>query len=539
MELNRALSSIRRWWWLILAGTVLATVSGFIVARMQPPIYEAKATVMVGRSIENPNPSSNDLFLSQQLAQTYVEIASRRPVQEATIAALGIGGLPPYRVALVPDTQLLEIKIGDSDPQRAMAIANELANQLIKLSPNTQGKGIQDRREFLTQEVQDLENNINATRARVQELKDQLDGMFSAKEISDTNNQINALEAKLFAYQSSYADLVSILEGGANSLELIEPAVLPMEPISSNAARNVLVVASLGLALTLMAAFLLDYLEDTFKSPDEIRSALRLPTLGAVLKHPGGKSVAKLVATSHPDSPATESYRLLAANIQFAAENSLKSLLIASAGPDEGKTFTAAHLGLAMAYQGLRVVLLDTDLRRPTIHQIFDVPNTMGLTTALLRERPELEGFLQNTNVPGLRLLTSGPSSTNPARLIGSERFTHLLDDLKHLADIVVLDSPPVLAVADATILSRQVDGVVLVVDAANTRRRGAVRAVEMLDHAGATLLGVAFNRISLQTNPIYGYSYRYTSTEGSAEETAQQSPKDRRRWLPDTISRR
>ncbi len=166
MELNRALSSIRRWWWLILAGTVLATVSGFIVARMQPPIYEAKATVMVGRSIENPNPSSNDLFLSQQLAQTYVEIASRRPVQEATIAALGIGGLPPYRVALVPDTQLLEIKIGDSDPQRAMAIANELANQLIKLSPNTQGKGIQDRREFLTQEVQDLENNINATQAR-------------------------------------------------------------------------------------------------------------------------------------------------------------------------------------------------------------------------------------------------------------------------------------------------------------------------------------------------------------------------------------
>ena len=161
---------------------------------MQPPIYEAKATVMVGRSIENPNPSSNDLFLSQQLAQTYVEIARRRPVQDAAMAALGIGELPHYSVSLVPNTQLLEIKVYDSDPQRAQAVGNELANQLIKQSPDTQGKETQERREFLTQEVQDLEKNINTTRARIQELTKKLADMFSAREISDTQSQINALE---------------------------------------------------------------------------------------------------------------------------------------------------------------------------------------------------------------------------------------------------------------------------------------------------------------------------------------------------------
>lgn len=192
-----------------------------------------------------------------------------------------------------------------------------------------------------------------------------------------------------------------------------------------------------------------------------------------------------------------------------------------------------------MAYEGLRVVIVDTDLRRPTLHQIFTLPNTTGLTTALQQERPEVMTFLQDTHVKGLRLLTAGPKTPNPARLISSGRLTQLLDELKQLADIVILDSPPVLAIADATVLSRQVDGVVLIVDAANTRRRGAVRAVEMLEHAGATLLGVAFNRISLQTNPIYGYSYRYSSTEQSAEPIAQQSPKEGRRWLPETISRR
>ena len=158
-----------------------------------------------------------------------------------------------------------------------------------------------------------------------------------------------------------------------------------------------------------MAAFLLDYLEDTFKTPDEIKSVLRLPTLGVIVRLGGGKSAARLAATSNPDSPTIESYRLLAANIQFSAKDNLNTLLITSAGPAEGKSITVAHLGLAMAYQGLRVVLLDTDLRRPTLHEIFDVPNTIGLTTALQQEQPDLEGFLQDTNVQGLRLLTCGP----------------------------------------------------------------------------------------------------------------------------------
>ncbi len=544
MELKQYLSTLRKWWWLIALSTLVATFSSFLATRQQPPIYSAKTTLMVGRTIENPNPTGNEVWLGQQLAQTYAEIAKREKVQQATMAALGLSWLPEYTIALVPNTQLLEIKVVDTSPERAQAVANELANQLIEQSPSAPERERQDRRDFVNRQLQEIEKNTEETKARIDDLKQQLANMFSARQIADTQTQIAALEQKLNTYQANYAQLLTFLEGGINTLTVVEPASLPTVPIGPNKGMTILLAAVIGMVLALGAAFLLDYLDDTLKNPDDIKQALDLSTLGAIMTIEGESPEQKLVTALQPKSPTAEAYRILRTNIQFSAlDNPPRTLMTTSANPTEGKSTTLANLAVVLAQQGQRVICVDTDLRRPMLHRFFQLPNNSGLTTALLQSPPSAEGFLQPTRYENLFVLTSGPLPPNPAELISSERFATLLAQLKENADVVLLDSPPVLAVTDAAILARQVDGVLLVVEAGGTRRQLAANAQEALEKVGAKILGVALNRLQPRGSGYYyyyQYSHRYYAQDdegkGSGSGKRRRSkPQGWRRLLPGT----
>lgn len=543
MELRQYFNTVRKWWWLIALSVLVATVSSFLATRQQPPIYSAKTTLMVGRTIENPNPTGNEVWLGQQLAQTYAEIAKRQMVQQATQEALGLTWLPQYTVSLVPNTQLLEVNVVDTSPERAQAVANELAQQLIDQSPSAPERAQQDRREFVNLQLQELEKNIDETKVRIDELKQQLASMFSARQIADTQTQITALEQKLTSYQGNYAQLLAFLEGGVNTLTVVEPATLPTAPIGPNKAMTILLAAAIGLLLALGAAFLLDYLDDTLKNPDDIKTALDLSVLGAITSIEGESPDQKLVAAVQPKSPTAEAYRILRTNIQFSAlDNPPRTMMSASANPGEGKSTTLANLAIVMAQQGQRVIIVDTDLRRPTLHRFFQLPNSAGLTNAVLQPSPLAEGFLQPTRYENLHVLTSGPLPPNPAELIGSERFATLLKDLQQRADIVLLDSPPILAVTDAAILARQVDGVVLVIEAGATRRQLAVNAKDALEKVGAKILGVALNRLRPRGDGYYYYYHYYhqyyshddEGQEGSARrQRKSRRPQGWRRLLP------
>ena len=196
MELRQYFNTIRKWLWLILLATLVATVSSFIATRQQPPIYSSKTTLIVGSTIENPNPTGNDIWLGQQLAQTYAELAKRDAIKQGAMQALGLTWLPQYSVTLVPNTQLLEINVVDTDPVRAQAVAQEVARQLIEQSPSAPEREQIDRQAFVTKQLQELETNIDATKVRIEELQTQLAGMFSARQIADTQTQIAALGAK-------------------------------------------------------------------------------------------------------------------------------------------------------------------------------------------------------------------------------------------------------------------------------------------------------------------------------------------------------
>jgi len=532
MELRHTFNTIRKWLWLIVLATAVAILASFIATRQQPPIYSAKTTLIVGSTIENPNPTGNDIWLGQQLAQTYAELVKRDTIQQAAMQALGMSWLPEFTVTLVPNTQLLEIKVIDADPLRAQAVAQELARQLIEQSPSAPEREQIDRRAFVTKQLQELEANIDATKVRIEELQTQLAGMFSARQIADTQAQIAALEQKQTSYQANYTALLSFVSGGINSVRVVEPASLPTEPIGPNKGMTILLAAAIGLLLALGAAFLLDYLDDTIKTPEDVQAATQLPLLGALARVEGEATGEQLVTVAQPKSPNAEAYRILRTNLLFSAvDHPPRSLLVTSPSPGEGKSTTLANLGVVMAQQGQRVVLVDSDLRRPTLHRWFQLPNAAGLTNALLSEHPSAAPYLQATPVENLKVLTSGPLPPNPAELLGSARFGELLKDLHQHADVILLDSPPCLAVTDAPVLARQVDGVLLIVDAGVTRRQWAISAQETLNKVGAKILGVGLNRLK-PTNGGYYYYYRhYYSDDKPATKRGQ--GRGWRRWLP------
>jgi succinoglycan biosynthesis transport protein ExoP len=531
VELKDYLRPLVSKWWLILASVLIATASSYVATRQQLPIYRASVTLMVGHVNENPNPTGNDLSLTAQLAATYADIAKRDPVRSGVMQALGISKLPDYTVAAVPNTQLIELSVNDTNPERARAVADALVNQLIGLSPSGSNQSDQSRQSFVNQQLDELEAGIKDTKDQITQKQAELTTIFSARQIADTQAQIAGLQNKLATLQNNYGLLLQNTQRGAtNALDIVEPAVLPTVPIGPNKAVTILLAAAIAFILAAAAAYLLDYLDDSLKNPEDVQRSLDLPTLGAVPALKGGGVVGEVLMQVSPQ--AVEAYNVLCTNLQFAAVGgAINSLLVTSAEPGEGKSLTAANLASAYAQAGQRVILVDGDVRRPSLHRLFGLPNNVGVTGALLQNHLDPTGVLQKTHIAGLRVLTAGQVPPNAAALLGSARMRALLATLKADADLLILDSPPATAVADAAILSSEVDGVLLVLDAGRTRREMARRALAALSRVNARVVGVAFNRMPARGNEFY-YYYHYSSeysAEAGANGTSASGNKGRR----------
>jgi len=212
---------------------------------------------------------------------------------------------------------------------------------------------------------------------------------------------------------------------------------------------------------------------------------------------------------NEPRSPAAEAYRTLRVNIQFASpDKPLKTILATSTSPEEGKSTTIANLAIALAETGAPTLLVDCDLRRPSLHTLFGLPNEAGLTSLMLAGTDLAAGSLplQATGVENLRLLTSGPLPPNPAELLASRRMSELLVLLAEQATYVLIDTPPIIAVADAAVPAARVDGVLLVVRAGKTRRDLALKARKMLDHVKANVVGVIITDARLEGSAYENY---------------------------------
>jgi succinoglycan biosynthesis transport protein ExoP len=293
---------------------------------------------------------------------------------------------------------------------------------------------------------------------------------------------------------------------------------------------NVLLAAAVGFTLALGAALLLEYLDDTVKSPEDLGEAADLITLGSIARLNGKDYKGKLISSHSPFSPSVEAYRLVRTNIQFmSVDQPARSVLVTSASPGEGKSVTAVNLGVTMAQANLRTILVDTDLRMPAIHKILQIPNAGGLTDLLRAPELKTDDYLRNTGIENLQVITSGPLPPNSSEMLGSQRMAELIQRLEKSADIVIFDSPPVLAVTDAAVLSQRVDGVVLVVQSGRTRRVAVKQAAGRLRQIGAHLLGAVLNRASDQGSSHNYVAYYSRSSERGLPERVEQG--GQRRW--------
>lgn len=533
MELERYAKVLWKWLWLVVLASAVAGASSYWATRSAPRIYRTSTTVMVGQLMQDPDPSSSDIYLSQQLGQTYARLAVRQPVMQGAVEQLGLADQLSWQALagktsahLVAGTQLLEISVNDTNPQRAKALADAVAEQLVLQSPSNPGADEEDRRAFASRQMADLEVKIADAESEIEELQKELDESISARRIQELQTQINAIENKVSSWQSSYAQLLIYLEGGeVNYLTIVEPAVVPVTPISPNVMSNVLLAVAIGATLAIGAAFLLDFMDDTIKTSDDIERVASLPVLGSVGRIREEESDSLPIAARMPSALIVENYRALRTNLQLSSgtlsrslEGSpMRTLVITSADRIEGKSTTAANLAVVMAQSGLTTVLVDADLRRPVLHRKFSL-TSVGLTEALLETSP-LAGkpvaspsvweYLQETPVENLRVMTGGHLPPNPAELLGSTHMRSVIRALEGEADIVIFDTPPAAIVTDAVVLAAQVDGVVLVVNAGATRRGMLRRTVEALQRAGTPIVGAVLNRVADRSDGYY-YPRRY-----------------------------
>jgi succinoglycan biosynthesis transport protein ExoP len=513
LDLSRLWAVLLRWWWLLLACMVVAAVSSFLGTTQMPRIYQASSTVIVGQALEQVNPSGTDFYISQQLAETYREMIKRTPILAGAAQSLGLSFVPDagsVSASTVEGTQLLEIYVRDTDPERARLLADAVAEQLILQSPSADPR-TGDRRAFISAQLADLEVKIAEARADIEDTQARLEQANSARVIQEYQSTLQALGTKLAGYQNTYASLLPSVEGGSNKITMFEAATTPSVPISPNVPQTVATAAAIGLALALAGAFLIEYLDDTVRSADEVTRLTGLPLIASIARMQGeGNQQERLITVQDPLSPVSEAYRVLRTGVRFASvDKPLHTLMVTSAGPGEGKSVTVANLAVVFAEAGQKVLLVDSDLRRPVQHRVFQVSNFRGLSDAILDGNRALEKDIQKTDVPNLSVMTAGDIPPNPSELLASDRMGELIEVLKTRFDLVIFDSPPSLVVADGTILGSRVDGVLMVADMGQTHRKGAEHVVAELRRARANLLGVVLNRAG-GTTAGYGYGYGY-----------------------------
>lgn len=550
MEFVQYVRLFRKWLWLILLAAFLAGGISFIVRTGQPSTYKAETILAIGRYIEAPNPNSADIRTGIDLAQTYAELVTTYDVLQGTIDNLDIP-LTAERlretinVRILSNTSLLVISVTYTDPVLAADIANGLAGQLIAKSPTNLTEDQQRQVALVNTQIEALNGQLEEQRAQLADMNRRLEAATGPEEIASLTAQRNVILDQINTATATIADFsatIATLQQRTNALDIVERARIPTQPSGSSVLSATVLGALVGATLAGGLALFIEYIDDRVRTSEQASELLSVPILGSVARFGKRRDTypERLITRSSVPTVVAESYRSIRTNLLFlSSEDAHKVYVITSPGPVEGKSTTVANIAVSMAQAGMRVLVIDADLRRPVQHQIFGLENRVGLTTLLFAdpvksrvlarngdaeeptmENADLKHCVQETAIANLKVITSGFIPANPSEILGSALMVRWIDAFRQSPniDIVLIDTPPALVVADSSVLAGTVKAdVILVLDAEKTRRVGAIRAKEQFDQVGIEVQGAILNRVNPRDEDYgygYGYGYYYQTPE-------------------------
>jgi capsular exopolysaccharide synthesis family protein len=559
LDLRRYIDILRRRKVVIVVVAVVVVALAVLLSSQQTPVYEAKARILLqATAADDLLSAESGSSRSAPAVATEIQVMDSEAVQESVRGTLG--RLPKVSFEAVEATSVVALTAEASTAERAAEDANGYAEGYIAWRRSSTTTELEANAERLRAEGTRLSDQLTFAEGPIRTIEDQIAALPAQQPGEDpsperleliesrdaleaeTAEERNSLQARILTNQQELDQVeqaLSLLSSGGT--EVLTPARAPSSPVSPQPTRNALLALVIGLVMGIGLALVIEVLDDRIRRKEDLSAAAGNRAVLGLIPFVGrsrrggrrGGAVGAVVSVEAPSSPAAEAYRTLRTSLQFlSVDEPARLIQVTSPSASEGKSTTVANLGVALARAGQRVVVVCCDLRRPRIHEYYGLDNAVGFTSVLVGDAT-LDEAVQN--VPGearLQLLASGPPPPNPAELLSARRSRDVLERLAESVDVVIVDTPPVLPVTDALLMSSLVDVTILVAKAGSTNKRAARRAVELLEQVDANLVGCVLNGVSLGGAYGYGgygygygaYSYESVQTRGRGSRS-----KDRR----------
>lgn len=469
---------LMRWWWVLALSTLLAAGVALVLTAGQPKYYVAQTTLMVGETLNSPTPDTQLIGISTALAGFYAEMAKREPILEPVTERLGLSFpwqiIATYMLKTGVNSQasLLNLQVTDTNPERAAAIVTAIGDELVRYSPNSPDK-VAAQRSLLSEQLTKAQASLASVESNIEEARNQQLQATGAADLREARARLQELENSRQSAQEIYNQLMRLQSSSiVNSLSVVEPARVPTTPLPSKKWLTVALAALGGLVLAIIAAFLLERLDDRWRSVNDLNDRFGLTILGQV---PGQKPLFQL----GPQAAQAREPAVREAHTQLVLAGPIKTkhtIMVSSARPQQGRSALSIDLAQLFTRSGYRVLLVDADTEEPTLTELFGEPEVAPRPVVLVNGEAEIWSSLCSTPLKNVMLLAHNLGADGRP-LPPSLPWPALVESLNQAADVIIFDGPSTLTGVDAALLAPLVDGVILTVDPRADSRADVVKS--------------------------------------------------------------